>query len=40
MNPEDDERDPLHCDCGKPKSSKDPMCAPCMGDPEEGSQYS
>jgi hypothetical protein len=35
MDPEDD-RDPFHCDCGKPKSSDKPMCPPCMGEPDCG----
>lgn len=36
----EDDRDPFHCDCGKPKSSTESMCGPCTGDPETDSQYS
>lgn len=36
----DEKRDSLHCDCGRPKSSTEPMCGPCMGDPESDAQYS
>lgn len=27
----EDDRDPIHCECGRPKLSTDPMCKPCMG---------
>jgi len=31
---DEDERDPFHCDCGRPKSSSEPLCRPCAGKEE------
>lgn len=31
---EKDERDPIHCDCGRPKSPSEPLCRPCAGKSE------